>query len=330
MNLTKLSGILKTISGPLIAILIITTLVGLIAFRFVIKTPSLPTINKPQFESVPTRTLSYKANNLESPSEKLKKLPIYIAQPQKFDLSQAASIALKLNIQTQPLEIADVNLGKGVIFASPENTIIMYEKAFVYQNNKATTAPLQNDADSQSLKDKSAQFVNNLGLGNTSFVESGISYLKFSGEEQTKVQNPSEASLVRVEPIYNLSSLPLLANINSNVIFTSQNEVYSASLNSFDKFESKEAYSLIDFDDAYKLLIRNQGAMIDIEPETEGGISSITAINLTQAYLAYYLEKSHQGLVQPVWVFEGVGEFSQIQLKVKYAVPAINPKYFNK
>jgi len=166
-------------------------------------------------------------------------------------------------------------------------------------------------------------------LGATRASDPTITYSKYIGESLTDTSNPNDANYINFLFDYQLDQLLVTSNSAMlKVSYTSDGSIFKIEITPFETEGSTERYPLVNINQALELL-KNGNYLTNISGERDDLIllKNIANVDLNKAYLAYYFTYT-DNKVQPVWVFEGTGKTSVGEVKVKYAVPAIEERFY--
>lgn len=327
-QLAEISSFIKNKGQPFVFAILVAVISALIYYRYFNhnKNIQLPQQQKPSVASLPTKTSRFDTGNLIVENTEIKKLPIYTKVEKTFGENDKKTFLSFFGLKNDSQKIQDVNRGKGEVFRADNGFLIIYEKSMVYQtyvNADKTTGQFNEE----SLEQKAQETLQQLGLNlNTS---SNSSYTKLEGEALIDTNNPSEANFINFLFNYQLNQLKVTSNSELvKISFSNNGSLFKVEMTLFDAGQPSENYPLVSIDQAIEVL-KNGDYLTNISGNRDDLIllKSIASVDLNKAYLAYYFAYSDV-FVQPVWVFEGTGQSSVGKFNVKYAVPAIQEKFF--
>src|SRR3989344_5446942 len=336
MNLTIAAAFSKKLGLILAAVLLIGFLLFLIISRFSPHPPPKEApkpIEKIAFETFPGRASKFIPDRLSNPANIPQTLPIYKLSLGESFLSNANSLASKLGFKNPPEELNDVTFGQGLLFSKEDGALSIYKDIISHQ--KFVTASPKGQFDQTRLKLKASQFVSDMGLPITNTdleSEPTATYQKFSGESLAPTKNPAQANFITFNFNYALEGLKVVGNISDlRITLNPTGEVTKLIFKLFKAVIEPDSYPALGFDGALKLLLNNQGFLIDVAGEREDieTAKNLGEVFLNNVYLAYYLPTKQPDIIQPVWIFEGESKIDNLPVNVTFAVPAIESKYLS-
>lgn len=327
-NLNTISTTIKQFSWLIVVLILVIVFIFLIVIRFFFAKPQtqkLPPINTMQIESLPASNsnVTFRTTNLNTPSNTPQSLPIYTISTEKNFLQNADIIAQKLNFTNSPQELNDINLKNGLAFSKEDGILTIYASKLGYQKVSKLKQP--SSLDPEILLPKAVAFASNLGLGiDTS--QPQITYSKFIGDSNYQTENIQEAQQIHFTFTYSKNNIKIMGDTYGvRITLDSSGEITTVTANALDFVPQQTNYPVIEFAQALKILQSNQGKLIKIKGEREDIQTSknLSAIDLENSYIAYYLPSISPQDLQPVWVFEGTAIVDQLPAEATYVVPAI-------
>ncbi|OGD95986.1 hypothetical protein A3B52_03015 [Candidatus Curtissbacteria bacterium RIFCSPLOWO2_01_FULL_41_28] len=334
INLTTAAAACKKFVWVLSLILLIGFLIFLMFYRFSPKTlpREIPKpIEKPAFETFPGEASQFITDRLSTPTNIPKTLPIYRLTLRESLLPNANFFASKLGFRNPPKELNDVTFGQGLLFSKEDGALSVYQDIISYQ--EFITEPQIGQFDETRLKIKALEFISGLGILTTNInlqSEPTVTYQKLAGEGFAPTKDPNLANFVNFIFNYTLEGLKVVGNISDlRITLTPAGDVVRLTFRSFGAEAETDGYLLMEFQDALKLLLNNQGSLIKVSGEQEDVEVSrnFGRVSLNNTYLAYYLSTKQPDTIQPIWVFEGESIINSLPVNVTFAVPAIESKF---
>lgn len=327
IKLTTLAGVIRKIAPFAVVILLATILIILIRLRYSPKEPPL-TIQKPRLEALPGQVREFDLGQLNPPGRSPDKMPIYSLQAAKSLLDQTSSLATRLGFANSPQPIEDINLGKGLIYTDSNAALIVYREVLTYQRIKPPETSTK--LSSQGLKTKAIEILNSLDqtLAQT---EPQISYWQISGEDFAET-SPGLAIFVEFTFPGQIAGFPVISAIATRkVTLDMAGNLSKLSQRNFQVGATLNEVKILSFQKALELLQRGNATIVAIKGtgDDTSQLQQLTRVSLTEAYLAYYLESQTSATIQPVWVFEGLGQVKNVLVTLTFAIPAIDPQFFN-
>lgn len=331
INLTATASLIKKYLGPLILSVLTLLFIFLILLRFINfgGKEDLPPLEKPQLNAYPPEITTIGTQNLKTPKNQPKKLPVYQTS-QEGNLQESSQFfATKLGFKDKPRDIGDISLGSGKIYASEGGTLIVYRNVIIYQKNFKKAPFVLTNLD--SLKTQAKNYFQNLGLATDLFLEPGISYSYILGESLQKTKDQGKANFINLTYNYSIEGIKTISPASPiEITMDATGNVIRASYGNLNLGTREENYPLVKANEALNLIKKGYGQIIDIKSD-KYDISSqktLPQIQLSEAYLAYYLPGNPQNIIQPVWVFEGEALIGKSQTSITIAIEAVKKEYF--
>ena len=337
MNLTIAAAFSKKLGLILAAVLLIGFLLFLIIYRF--SPQPLPKeapkpIEKIAFETFPGRASQFITDRLSKPANIPQTLPIYKLSLGESFLSNANSLASKLGFKNPSKELNDVTFGQGLLFSKEDGALSIYKDIITYQKY-ISQSRATGQFDEIRLKIKALDFISGLDIPTTNTnlqSEPTATYQKFSGESLAPTKNPAQANFITFNFNYALEGLKVVGNISDlRITLSPSGEVARLIFKLFKATREPDDYPILGFANALKMLLNNQGSLINVTGQREDieTAKNLGEVTLNNAYLAYYLPTKQPDIIQPVWIFEGESKIDNLPVNVTFAVPAIESKYLS-
>lgn len=332
MNLTAVAQFIKKYTGPIVALIVIPTLLVAIILIYKNQIESrLPLLKKPTLSQFSPKIQKINIQDLKQPQNLPGRLPVYKVGQNTDFLKNSQSLAQKLGINTPPIQTNDINLGKGSIFADKDNVISIYKNSVSYQ--KLNLKPQKGNFNKENAANIAKKYLTNLGFNTDNLSVTGSALETIEGDNILETQDPQNADLIKLDFGYTISGIQTISSqfiINASVDISGQ--ITSFNFRGLGETQKLNTYPLISFKDVVQALTSGKGAVITMEGF--GGYASqlgnLDQINVTSANLTYYLPVNPQDPIQPIWVFDGQTTVKNSFIKIKIAIPAIQEKFFKK
>lgn len=331
-NLTSVAQIVKKYTKILAAffILLIIGIFVLLKLTGFGREENLPKLPKLNYETHPAKIGNLYTRKVKFPQKTPKQLAVYQTQEAKSLLLNSQFYADKLAFKNKPKEINDASFGKGKLFTNAGGFLVIYDNDVAYQKYFKKVPPGKLDFD--LLKSKASDYLNNLNLSLADFSDPEISYSYLSGEDLVSTTDQNRASFITLTYHYSADSLKIISSSSrTRITMDSNGSVVSFNYKSLNIGPKGQTYPIIGKNEALNLLRERQGKVIEVTGVTDEAVplDYLPPIEIQNAYLAYYAPAKSQELIQPVWVFEGVGTYKNSPIQVKIAVEAIKGKYYS-
>ncbi len=329
MTLSLISLFVKKygwVFGVIIAVLILFTLVFL-RFFGPAPTPPAPAIERPNIQSQNIKTGGFETQDLSLPQESPKELAVYGRNTENL-LARANQISQKLGFPDKPTRVQDINKGEGLVFSNDKGSLGVYPNEISYNRYPQGVAG-ENFKDPHTLKSDATNFISSLGLASDFSEDFSVDYFKKVDEFTKKSPKGQDADILTLALNYSKNGVEII-NPNSKITATFDKTNNLISLIYFENIvgQAQNTYPIITGKEALALLQSGKGALIETQTEDNYTPQSpnIDRVILKSAQIAYYLDSS-SSIVQPAWVFYGIANTQQGEIKTYYAVPAINQQF---
>lgn len=321
-NLTQASSIIKKIASILVFPIVIILLSVLIFLNYTKKpktTPTQPTIPPPVI----------KQDSLQKPPQKFdfselsktdfpKNLPAYSVQNLSVDENIAQNTASALSINTKPSQINDTTDGKQFIWNLKTTSLAISQTTLSYHNAPAEQKP---DLTETDLQNRAQALAGKLSLLGELTLNANRKYLltQQAGEDGlSSADSYQKAQFVEFFFDKTLSSYPVVTQAaNPSIVkirMRKDGEVITISGRFYKNFLEDQTITIASQEAAVNNILKGSGKVVSTQLLDNNnqalGISDIKPqdiplLKIQSMRLAYFLPNKVEGLVQPIFVFEG-------------------------
>lgn len=327
MNLIELSTSLKKHFWvfPFIVVLLIAGLV--LFFRFYQtsqKQEFVPRIS-PTYLDITTAT--FNTSLLKQPKTP-KKLFVYKVTEGQNLLEKFNDFKSILRLDGNESDFNHTTLGSGKrVFTSNGSLLQVFKNYMYFIRPNTERQESQTYKPTPELSQKAKEFFEELSLKTPP--DYIVSYTKYAGEFSYEDKSEEKSANINLTLIEKLSDQPVYSpNNKTRASFDKPGNLIIATYSGHDTQELSQ-YPVISLTKALqKLTVETKPVKVFGEGELYFKTKQRTQkVDLTNAYLAYFLDEKNPRVLTPVWVFEGETTISQKKLYLEYALDAIEPNF---
>lgn len=260
-------------------------------------------------------------------------------QRETFTEQQAQDIAEQFGFERESANRARLSEGETMfVFAQDEVNLAVFsyprEIRYSFKNIVAETSNIFGEIfDQNTAIQKAKEYLENRNLSTTSLTFFGTRYLIYDVEAVTQTQNPKTANALELSFVQAVTKQKILGKTISEplvrVVFNRAGEVVSLSYKETDQtFTQFKVTNLLSFTEATERL-KGEGLVISLLPTEEakerfletGDLDSFTPQTVS---LVYYQVPETDFLI-PIYLFEGRGILSEIEVYANVALFAVKP-----
>lgn len=297
------------------------------------KTANLKLISKPDIATQPVQAATFSTSRLTVDKNIPKTLPVYKINNASDLRLNANALANKLKINAKTKDSNDIYKGQGLKYAGETGSLSVYKDYLSYQkilhSQKAVGAP---NYKVENLVQEAQSFLASIINANQNWQDQQVTYNRDIAEDVIEDLTPSRSGSINIHLNYRLSDIKVLIVENDvGVTFNNSGDLIRANYRSLDTENTEGQYPLINFNTALNNLQRGDKKVVKVIGP--GDVQSreakiLASVDLTKAYIAYFLPAKTPEILQPVWAFEGESKADNQSVYSTFVVPAIDPKFF--
>jgi hypothetical protein len=258
---------------------------------------------------------------------------------ESFTESQAQNIAERFGFEPKTTNKAELTDGGTMfVFAKDETNLAVFsyprEIRYSYKDITAKTANVKGSIYSrETAEQKAKEYLGGKNLPATDLVFFGVRYLIYGVEAIAQTQNSKSANALEISFVQAVDGQKILGKTISEplvkIIFNRAGAVVSLSYKETGQtFTESKIVSLLDFTEATGKL-KEGGLVISILPSETAKERFIEANDLTsftpQLISLVYYQVPETDFLIPIYLFEGKGAISDIEVYADVALSAIKP-----